>query len=162
MEEKKEKCLVPGLQIEEDFYIRPRAANKKMRSAQTMSQTVYLYGISGCGKTAFIRDYMGKRRYHYYSAEKLTKEDLEFPPSEKPIIIVIDDLHQLRTDELRETLMKQIELLIKRGDVWLILAGRSRMPSWLLPLYYRKVFAVIEEEDFYLLDAEMLEYLNLW
>ncbi|RDU24887.1 LuxR C-terminal-related transcriptional regulator [Anaerosacchariphilus polymeriproducens] len=157
-----EKRLESGLKTEEDFYIRPRKANKKMKAAQTMSQTVYMYGISGCGKTAFIRDYMGKRRYHYYSAEQLDEEELDFPLNEKQIIVVIDELHQLRTDELREALIKKIEILARRQDVWLILAGRSRLPSWLSPIYYRKVFTVIEEEDFLLSEAEMMKYLNCW
>lgn len=160
MEENKEKRIDSELPIE--FYIRPRIANKKMKAAQTLSQTVYLYGISGCGKTAFIRDYMGKRRYYYYSAEQMNEEELDFPLSEKQMIVVIDDLHQLRTDELREALIKRIEMLTRRQDIWLILSGRSRMPSWLIPIYYRKVFTVIEEEDLLLLEAEMMEYLNLW
>lgn len=162
MKEKNEKTLESGLQTEEEFYIRPRIANKKMKSAQSLSQTVYLYGISGCGKTAFIRDFLGKRQYHYYSAEQLNEAELEFAPSEKQLIVVIDDLQQLRMDELRETLIKKIEMIARRQDVWLILSGRSRMPSWLLSVYYRKVFTVIEEEDFVLSDAEMLNYLNLW
>lgn len=74
--------------------------------------------------------------------------ELEFAPSEKQLIVVIDDLQQLRTDELREALIKKIEMLARRQDVWLILSGRSRMPSWLLSVYYRRVFTVIEEEDF--------------
>ncbi len=98
MEEKKEKLLDFGLQAEEELYVRPRIANKKMKAAQTLFQTVYIYGISGCGKTAFIRDYMGKRRYYYYSAEQLSEEELEMPSSGKKIIVVIDDLHLLRTD----------------------------------------------------------------
>lgn len=163
MEEKNEKFfLEPELQADEKFYIRPKIANKKMKAAQTMVQTVYLYGISGCGKTFFIRDYMGKRKYYYFSAEQLSEEELDFPFSEKQIIVVIDDLHQLRTDELRETLIRRIEILARRQDVWLILSGRSRMPSWLTPVYYQKVFTVIEEEDFVLSETEMMQYLNLW
>lgn len=162
MEEKKEKYKDFELTIEEEFYIRPKIANKKMKAAQTLSQTVYLYGISGCGKTAFIRDYLGKRKYHYFSAEQLNEEELDFALSEKQLIVVIDDLQQLRTDELRETLIKKIDMLARRQDVWLILSGRSRMPSWLLSVYYRKVFTVVEEEDFVLSDAEMMKYLNLW
>ena len=61
MKKKSEKALESGLQTEEELYIRPRIANKKMRSAQSLSQTVYMYGISGCGKTAFIRDFLGKK-----------------------------------------------------------------------------------------------------
>lgn len=162
MEDKKEKYINIELPIDEEFYIPPRIANKKMKAAQTLLQTVYLYGVSGCGKTAFICDYLGKKQYHYYSAEQLKGEELDFALSEKHLIVVIDDLHQLRTDELRQGLIKKIEILARRPDVWLILSGRSRMPSWLLSVYYRKVFTVIEEEDFMLSEAEMMQYLNLW
>lgn len=162
MGEKIEKYIDTGLPIDEEFYIRPRIANKKMRSAQTLYQTVYLYGISGCGKTAFIRDFLGKRRYYYFTTEQLKEENLDLPISEKQIIVVIEDLHQLRTDDFREVLIKRIEMLASRQDVWLILSGRSRMPSWLLSIYYRKVFTVIEEEDFLLSEGEIAKYLNLW
>ena len=150
------------MEIIEEFYIRPRQANKKMKAAQSLSQTVYLYGISGCGKTAFIRDFLGRKQYRYYSAEELNEKELEIPATDKQLIVVIDDLQQLRTDELREALIKKIELLAKRPDVWLILSGRSRIPSWLLPVYYRKVFTVIEEEDLLLSEEEMQQYLGLW
>jgi LuxR family transcriptional regulator, maltose regulon positive regulatory protein len=160
--DEKEKNAMYELQSEEDHYVRPRLANKKMRAAQTLSQTVYMYGISGCGKTSFIRDYMGKKRYHYYSAEQLCEEQLDFPIGEKQIIVVIDDLHQLRTDELRDTLINKIEQLIKRGDIWLVLSGRSRIPAWLLSSYYQKVFTVIDEEDFLLSEEEVMLYLNWW
>ena len=36
------------------------------------------------------------------------------------------------------------------------------MPSWLLFVYYRKVFMVIEEEDFVFSQTEMNQYLSLW
>ena len=47
MEEKKEKYVDAEFPIDEEFYIRPKIANKKMKAAQTLLQTVYLYGISG-------------------------------------------------------------------------------------------------------------------
>lgn len=162
MEETGKKYLEPGFPTDDEFYIRPRIANKKMKAAQMLSQTVYLYGISGCGKTAFLRDYMGKRRHLYISAEQMQLEDLKFPLDDRQITVVIDDLQLLRMDTLREDLIKQIEALIQRDDVWLVLCGRSRMPSWLTPLYYRKVFTVIEEEDFLLSETEMEQYLKLW
>ena len=162
MKAKKEKYTDIELPVDEEFYIPPRIANKKMKAAQTLLQTVYVYGVSGCGKTAFIRHYLGKKQYNYYSAQQLNEEELDFVISEKHQIIVIDDLHQLRTDELRQVLIKKIEILARRADVWLILSGRSRMPSWLLTVYYRKVFTVIEEEDFMLSEDEIMQYLNLW
>lgn len=131
-----------------------------------MSQTVYIYGISGSGKTSFIRNYMGKRRYHYFSAVNLTEEELQLPYTGNRTIVVIDDLHTLRTHELRDELWdglkKNIELLMSRGDVWLILSSRSSVPSWLIPLYYRKAFTVIEEKDLLLADSELEAYLTQW
>lgn len=162
MEERKEKKTEFVLSTEDEFYIRPGVANKKMKVAQSMSQTVYMYGISGCGKTSFIKNYMGKRRYYYYSAENLTREDLQIPDTRKQTIVVLDDLHLLRTDELRETLQKEIENLVIREDVWLILSGRSRMPAWLVPHYYRRMFTIIEESDLFMSDSELAEYFALW
>lgn len=154
--------IVPCFQTEDSLYIRPQAANKKMRAAQTLAQTVYIYGISGCGKTAFIRSFIGKRRYFSFSAENLNVGDLDIPLGSKHNIVVIDDLHQLRADDLREGLISKIESLTGRSDVWLILSGRSRMPSWLTPIYYRKVFTVIEEEDLALSRGEMADYFEMW
>lgn len=159
---RKEKRTESNIHTEDQLYIRPRAADKKMRAAQTLSQTVYLYGISGSGKTSFIRDFMGKRRYHYFSAENLTVEELQIQHTGKQTIVVIDDLHCLRVDEMREKLQREIELLAARGDVWLILSGRSRMPSWLLSFYYRKIFTVIDEKDLLLADSELEAYFALW
>ena len=162
MEERKDKRTEPGLWSEGEPYIRSKAANKKMKAAQTMSQTVYLYGVSGSGKTSFIRNFMGKRRYYYYSAENLTEEELLIPQTGKQKIVVIDDLHLLGTDSILEKLQKEIAYLVAREDVWLILSGRSRMPSWLVPLYYRRLFTIIEEADLCLSDVELAEYLALW
>lgn len=162
MIERKEKKTGSKLHTEEELYVRPKVANKKMKAAQALSQTVYIYGVSGCGKTSFIRDYLGRRRYIYYSAEKLMEEDLHIPHNGKYTIMVLDDLHLLRTDELQEKLQKEIELLASREDVWLILSGRSRMPTWLTPVYYRRVFTVIEETDLSLSEIELFEYLALW
>jgi LuxR family maltose regulon positive regulatory protein len=162
MSERKDKRTEAGNWNEAEPYIRPRPANKKLKVAQAISQTVYLYGISGIGKTAFIRNYMGNRSYYYYSAETLTVEDLHIPHTGKQRIVVIDDLHLLRTDMIREGLQKGIAMLVERVDVWLILLGRSRLPSWLLPLYYRRMFTIIEEADLLLSDYELTEYLTLW
>lgn len=159
---RKVKYAQPQLHTLKELYIRPRNADKKMKVAQTLSETVYIYGISGCGKTSFIRDFMGKRRYHYFSAENLTVEDLQIPCTAKQTIIVLDDLHLLRTDDLQEKLQKEIGHLAGREDVWLILSGRSRIPAWLIPVHYRRIFAIIEETDLLLSEEEMKEYFTLW
>ena len=153
---------ISGYEPDTSFFIRPASANRKMRAAQSLSQTVYLYGVSGCGKTAFLWDFMGKRSFLYFSAENLKEEDLRISSARKQTIVVIDDLHLLRNDELKDSLRKSIEDLAARTDIWLILSGRCRLPAWLTPVYYRRVFAVIDEEDFLLSKEEITEYLSLW
>ncbi len=153
---------IPGCEPEAGRYIRPAAANRKMRTAQSLSQTVYLYGVSGCGKTAFLRDFMGKRNFLYFSAQNLNDEDLRISSGRKQTIVVIDDLHLLRDDELKDSLTRSIEALAARADIWLILSGRCRIPAWLTPVYYRRVFAMIDEEDFLLSKEDVADYLSSW
>ena len=103
--------IAAGVQNEDTLYIRPHLANKKMRAAQTLMQTVYVYGISGCGKTSFIQSFIGKRRYYSFSAENMSIDDLDIPLGGKHTFVVIDDLLQLRDDELRDGLVNKIEAL---------------------------------------------------
>ena len=65
-----------------DTYIWPELAVSNMEAAQQIKKTVYLYGDSGCGKTAFVKRYLLTRgsdddRYVYLQAEELTSRRLE-------------------------------------------------------------------------------------
>lgn len=61
----------------DEKYIRPRRAEKKFKLARELGQTVYLYGITGSGKTAFIKDMLRRKDYSYYSARETDVEKLE-------------------------------------------------------------------------------------
>ena len=52
------------------YYIRPKAANDRMKLAQNMGQTVYISGATGFGKTSFVADYLFRRRYEYYYPDR--------------------------------------------------------------------------------------------
>ncbi len=134
-------------------YFRPKKAAKKMKLAQSMKQTVYLYGVTGLGKTAFVRDFLGRRKYAYYSAETYAQWRLEMPQEGKEQIIVIDDLYLLTQPDVREELCPLLELLIEQREVWLVLISRCQIPRWLMPLYVNHLFCVIDERDL-LLDRE--------
>ena len=58
------------------YYIRPKAANDRMKLAQNMGQTVYISGATGFGKTSFVADYLFRRRYEYYSMAESVPEDI--------------------------------------------------------------------------------------
>ena len=141
-------------------YIAPAAALKKLKKARNLSQTVYLYGATGYGKTELVRQYLSGRRYIYLSCEELPWEAGALP-SEEPgrqnrRIVVIDNLHRLKSEELR----REILALEKRKDIWLILIGRSPLPTWLMSRHIQEVFVVISENDLRMGRDEITAYLD--
>ena len=141
-------------------YIAPTAALKKLKKARSLSQTVYLYGATGYGKTELVRQYLSGRRYIYLSCEELPWEAGALP-SEEPgrqnrRIVVIGNLHRLKSEELR----RKILALEKRKDIWLILIGRSPLPTWLMSRHIQEVFVVISENDLRMGRDEITAYLD--
>lgn len=141
-------------------YIAPASALKKLKKARNLSQTVYLYGATGYGKTELVRQCLSGRRYTYLSCEELPWEAGALP-SEEPgrqnrRIVVIDNLHRLKSEELR----REILALEKRKDIWLILIGRSPLPTWLMSRHIQEVFVVISENDLRMGRDEITAYLD--
>ena len=141
-------------------YIAPAAALKKLKAARSLQQTVYLCGATGYGKTELVRRYLSGRRYTYLSCEELPWEDGALPPAEpgrqNRRIVVIDDLHRLKSEELR----REILALEERDDIWLILVSRSPIPAWLMPRHIKSVFVVISEKDLRMGRREIAAYLD--
>ncbi|NBI18967.1 hypothetical protein D1841_15690 [Neglecta sp. X4] len=133
-------------------YIAPKIALKKLKTARSLPQNVYLYGATGYGKTELVRQFLSGRKYAYLSCEELPWEDVS--PHDR--IVVIDDLHRLKSEERRE----EILALAEREDVWLVLISRSPVPSWLLPRYVQGGFIVISESDLRLGRGEITGYLE--
>ena len=141
-------------------YIAPAVALKKLKTARSIPQTVYLYGATGYGKTELVRQYLSGRRYIYLSCEELPWEAGALP-SEEPgrqnrRIVVIGNLHRLKSEELR----RKILALEKRKDIWLILIGRSPLPTWLMSRHIQEVFVVISENDLRMGRDEITAYLD--
>ncbi len=141
-----------------DLYIYPRKAWKKIRTAQEVGQNVYLYGASGYGKTTLLEHYLNHTEHSWFNARNMESKDLEGLKQEKDIAVVIDDLHLIEQEEL----WKAVEELAARKDIWLILSGRSNVPSWLMPAYLKHTFMVIGEEELNLSKEEVEEFLRGW
>ena len=141
-------------------YIAPASALKKLKKARNLSQTVYLYGATGYGKTELVRQYLSGRRYIYLSCEELPWEAGALPRSEpgrqNRRVVVIDDLHRLKSEKLRQ----EILALEEREDIWLILVSRSPLPAWLMPRHIKSVFVVISEDDLRMGRDEITAYLD--
>ena len=141
-------------------YIAPASALKKLKKARNLSQTVYLYGATGYGKTELVRQYLSGRRYTYLSCEELPWEAGALPRLEpgrqNRRVVVIDDLHRLKSEKLRQ----EILALEEREDIWLILVSRSPLPAWLMPRHIKSVFVVVSEDDLRMGRDEITAYLD--
>ncbi len=139
-----------------------------MRAAQNARQPVYLSGGVGYGKTALVRNFMGKKRYLYYSATDLGALEegyrrlLERDTAGQELTVVLDDLHVLDSQELRERYYPLIAQLAGRSRVWLILVSRALIPGWLKSLHIKHVFVQIGQEQLALSPQEQGQFLENW
>jgi LuxR family maltose regulon positive regulatory protein len=143
-----------------EHYTYPPLARKKIRIAQEMPQTAYIFGATGYGKTELVKQFIGKRRHIYLScADGLWDSEVLPKASAKwynPSIVVIDDLHRLQNEEKRQ----EVIALARRSDVWLVLISRSPVPAWLMPCYVEQGFMLIQEADLCLGKSEVSVYLK--
>lgn len=142
----------------EQQYIPPETAYQKLRLARTLERNVYLYGATGYGKTTLLRQYLDFRSYHYLDCRSADWEQEQSgwqtkSQKDAAVCIVIDNLHLVRSREQKERILA----LLDRKDVWLILAGRSRIPTWLRPREVAGKLIVITEQDLHLTEKEILK-----
>lgn len=143
---------------EEEIYVRPLSAYRRMKAAQKLRQTVWIYAAAGYGKTMFIKKYMKDRQYWYFSGKEVSVDALEDLLNRKNSIVVIDDFQDIQNREIDDV----IEKLVAKNDIWLIIAGRIKIPPRLIPIHLKKVFAIISEEDLVLTDEEIKMYFEKW
>lgn len=146
----------------DERYIRPKAAEKKFKLAKELGQTVYLYGITGSGKTALVKDMLRSSDYLYFPAEETSPEQLEGLEDGTVRIVVLDGLEKIQSKGQREVYAKRLRALSIQRNVWLILISRCRIPNWLMQLHMENAFLVIGEQDFQFDRLEQDAYLEAW
>ena len=83
-------------------YIRPVKAFRRMKNADEDSQTVYIFGVTGIGKTELFTRYLDGMEYRLLNGRKIDPEALKPEKKETRQIIVIDDLHDLVLIRIRK------------------------------------------------------------
>lgn len=147
----------------DDYYYRPPEANRKMRMAYNVSQTVWIKGVCGSGKTSFVADYLKNKKYVYYTALDTAPSEIVIPDAcDKKSIIVIDDLYGISDAEYQNAWYEVIEKLVEREDIWTIMIARSDVPSWLHTLSIEHAFFRITMEDLCFSKEQAEEYLAQW
>lgn len=140
--------------FQKDNYIHPKAAWDKLRMAGARRQNVYLYAATGYGKTELLHRYLRRRRHIWLSGEGLTVETLQEIALPAEATMVIDDLARV--------LDPAIVSMLDQPGLWLVLAGRCPLPSWLTGPYVNGRLSVIPEEDLRLSEEEIAKLYLSW
>lgn len=98
-----------------EHYIFPPTARRKLKAAQEVPQTAYIFGATGYGKTELVKQFLGKHRHIYLScADGLWDSGVLPPPTEKrdnlATIVVIDDLHRLQSEDKHQEVVSLARL----------------------------------------------------
>ena len=144
--------------FQKDNYIHPKAAWDKLRMAGARRQNVYLYAATGYGKTELLHRYLRRRRHIWLSGEGLTVETLQEIALPAEATMVIDDLARVLDPAVR----REIVSMLDQPGLWLVLAGRCPLPSWLTGPYVNGRLSVIPEEDLRLSEEEIAKLYLSW
>lgn len=138
-------------------YIKPVEAFKKLDAANLLKQNVYIYGATGYGKTELIKQYFKKDKYIYIPCIQ-NSCDLSVIPDEcgQAVTVVIDNVNAIDSDELRS----EIKELCRKKKLWVIILGRSMMPSWLYDTVVTCHMLIIPEEDLALNEEGIDKYMR--
>ena len=157
---KEESAMSKNTKTTDDKYICPEKAVRKLRSARRFRTPLYLYGVTGVGKTSLIIHNLNMKRCIYYSAAETEASQIAVREQGVEHTVIIDDLQGVTGVEEREAYYKVIQELLGREDVWLILIARCPFPRWLLTLRTKYIFVEIEESDFLFSIEEQRAYLE--
>lgn len=141
-------------------YICSQKAIRKLRSARKFRTPLYLYGVTGIGKTSLVLNNLRMKHCSYYSAAQVDAEEIMIKEQTSIYTVIIDDLHCVSSVEQREAYCKKIGKLLERENIWLILIARCPFPRWLLEFRTKYIFIEIPEEDFLLSREEQTLYLE--
>lgn len=140
-----------------DIYVRPQVAWSKLRAARADGVNVYIYGATGFGKTELINRVLRRQNTVTFTGRDLTAADIA--PDVLPVgnTVVIDDLQWAEGADVRRAILD----LLRRTDMWVVLAGRSPVPEWLSPALHARALEVITEGDLTLTADNVKELFHL-
>lgn len=136
-------------------YIKPVNAFKRMGAAKLLRQGVYIYGLSGFGKTEFIRQYFKTQKHIYIPCDQ-NACNLKLVNENFTGAVIIDNVNAIENKEIRDNILA----LLNNNKLWVIICGRSKMPSWLFNSFIKKNMMLISENDLALSADEIDRYLR--
>lgn len=139
------------------IYIKPAAAVKKLEAARILKQNVYIYGATGYGKTELIRQFFKDEKYIYIPCSRNSCDLSAIPQNNgRSITVVIDNVNSIVSKDIRN----EIKKLCGRSRLWVIVIGRSKMPSWLYDTVVTRNMMLITEEELALTEEGIDRYMR--
>lgn len=93
----------------DEKYICPQKAVHKLKSAHKFRTPLYLYGVTGVGKTALIFHNLNMKKCSYYSAAKVRAEQLPVKVQTTEQIVIIDDMQEITEPLERKAYLEKIQ-----------------------------------------------------
>lgn len=148
--------------MKDDVYIYPDKAIEKLNLAYENSKPVYIYGMTGFGKTALIKHYLNLKEYLYLESEEdIEQLSLNFNNKEDDSnkkIVVIDNLQFIELEATKEKIID----IIKNKNLWVIIISRANCPIWLLSYRLKQAsFVIIDEADLAMSKKNIENYFSI-
>lgn len=137
-------------------YVKPAAAFKKLEAAKLLRHDIYIFGATGFGKTELIKQFFKNEKYIYIPCRHNSCDLSVVPQKRTASAVVIDNVNAVDSPELRNS----IKALCSRKDLWVIISGRSRMPSWLFDTFITENMLLISENDLALTEEGIDKYMR--
>ncbi len=140
-------------------YVYPERARKKLQEAQKQTQTVYIWGMTGYGKTALVEHFLNRKKAVWIDGAADVLRQLEQKKRDPGWTVVIDNIQYLKDENARKEVLR---LLTREKNNWFILLGRCLCPSWLLSSSLHHLsFVNINEKELSLTEKEIQQYLEV-
>lgn len=131
-----------------------KEAVRKLRNAAAHSNSVYLYGATGYGKTSIVASVFAPACALWIDCDDGTDNILEQLQGCCPTrYTVFDNLHRLEDAAIQ----KEIVQLAGKDGCPMVLIGRAPLPAWLSVLALQSKLTVIPEDDLRVTDGELAE-----
>lgn len=131
-----------------------KEAVRKLRNAAAHSNSVYLYGATGYGKTSIVASVFAPACALWIDCDDGTDNILEqLQGCCSTRYTVLDNLHRLEDAALQ----KKIVQLAGKDGCPMVLIGRAPLPAWLSVLALQSKLTIIPEDDLRVTDGELAE-----
>ncbi|SHK80243.1 LuxR C-terminal-related transcriptional regulator [Hespellia stercorisuis] len=127
-------------------YVKIPEIYKKMKAAEAEKRVLFISAPVGSGKSAAIEYYLRRQDHLFLTGIDGRLNEMPEGNEINQPFIVIDDVSWIVDPDSENYILDLIDICDRKGKT-MILAGRSRLPSWLQPACIEYGFILADERD---------------